>query len=1004
MKKLRIIFVLSVFLVFLAFNPSLAMTYEESVGFAELNFQSNANIVPKYSPDIGSISDSDNITRTNSEGTSQVLMSSWSKAAYNTTTVAGGKYQNTGYDMWLSPTQQLSTVLSLKNLTGGSAVHDAIAKIQGINTTATNDIILEHWITNDNNNLQRATLNPAINVLPVSGTIDEAKAATINILDTSGYAGSTWQEFIDAANVPATYATMKTKLADRIDANMAAASVTSWTRAQSESYADFLVDHIKGSYTAVPANGYPWSGLGYTYDWAASANALDPISWASSIRGTAEYVQLKGANWFQEGAIYSQQSYIYRVKSPVAGDSSTWCNGDFKVTSDLDSLWTGRKFQPNGNSIEVTSTGDIKDGQGILVSSLGYTLNNVGSITMTDNTKKKFSITGSENIVVLFQGDSSDAASQTNTVINSGTIGSSAITTAIQSTGKTSISNSGTIIGNLKFINGDATINATAGTIEGNVATETNSTINLNTVTITGGSAANSATTNGNLNINASEVTVAGTTSVNSGILNIDSDTANFNGTVGVIGANSRLISTGITTFTGAVTVSGGTLSLYGNTSMLSLSAGSTLDMQNGAINTVTSGATTLTDDVNLYIDATGNSSDIFKTTGALTTNGHSFDLRGINLLSAPQNSSFTLSNVVQAGSVAGTLLIDTTQFPSINTPIGTYALSSTGGSILGSLSSFNPQVFRGQVATEAAYANQLTTNNILFDHIGLITQQLLAEEKPNVYANENPLFAPYQYNKKDGGLWYKGYGNIERLQLSQGIDTQNNMWGSLVGGDFPLVKLKNGWSLLPTAYIGYTGAYQTFNGVNMYQNGGQGGIMGTFYKENFISSLLANVGGYGNNMTVNGTTDTTGNWFAGVASKSAYNIALPKDFILQPTMLLSYNAFGPQNWDTNYGSMSMTTNMLNGLNLAPGMNLILNKSSWSVYITTQLMFNIMNGVSGTAGNVDLPTIKMGSTYFQYGIGFTKRLKDRFSFYGQILFSNGVRTGVGFQGGLQWKL
>ena len=216
-------------------------------------------------------------------------------------------------------------------------------------------------------------------------------------------------------------------------------------------------------------------------------------------------------------------------------------------------------------------------------------------------------------------------------------------------------------------------------------------------------------------------------------------------------------------------------------------------------------------------------------------------------------------------------------------------------------------------------------------------------------------------------------------------------------------MELKNGWKFLPTAYIGYTGGHQAYNGTSMYQNGGQGGLMGTFYKGDFLTSLLFNAGGYGNNMSVAGTTDTTGNWFAGVASKTAYNVRLPKDFIMQPNVLVSYNAFGGQNWDSSYGNMSMSSNMLNGLSVAPGLNLILNKETWSVYAVTQLAFNIMNGSSGNAGNVDLPSVGMGTTYFQYGLGFTKRFKDRLSMYGQIIFSNGVRTGVGFQGGLQWK-
>lgn len=1004
MKKIKRTFILSFLLIFLAY-PAFAMTYDESINYAMDNFSSDSKINTFYTPDIGTSADSNNPIRTNSEGTNQILMMSWSNSAYNTSTEAGVKYQNTNYDMWLSPVQQLHSILALKGITSGSSVHDAIAQTQGINTTSGNDIILEHWITRDNDVMQRATLNPAMNALPINGSLT---AADINILSKSGCAD--WTAFLTNASTDEGKAVLANALAPTVKSNMTAAGIT-WTDTQAYNYALFLVKHIKDSFKT---NGYPWSGLGYTYDWAATSNALSS-DWAKSIRGTTEYVQLRGTNYFQVGAIYSEQSYIYRVKNPVAGDSSTWNNGDFKVTGDLNNLWTGRRFQPNGSSIEVTSTGDIKNGEGILVSSLGYTLNNAGSITMSDSTKKKFSITGSEDIVILLQGNSSDASSQTNTIINSGTIGSSAITTAIKATGDTSITNSGTIIGGLSFIDGTATITATGGTISGgNIITTKSSTetISLISAKITGGSAANTISTTGTLNINAADLEVTGATKVNSTIfagtsyiadLNIDTDTATFNNTVEVTGANSRLISTGNTTFNGTVTVSDGTLSLYGVTTMPTLNIGSTLDMQNGIINTVTAATTNMTDDVNIYIDATGNSNDSFNTTGTLTTNAHSFVLQGLNFISAPPNNSFTLNDVIKAGTVSGTLVFDTSQLPTVDTAIGTYTLSSSGGTLFGNLSSYNPQVFRGQVATQAAYANQLTTNNVLFDHIDLVSMQILSEEKPNVYASENPVFAPYQYSKKDGGLWYKAFGNIERLQLSQDINTQNNLWGSLVGADFPLVDLKHGWKLLPTAYVGYTGGYQAYNQVTMYQNGGQGGIMGTFYKGDFITSLLANVGGYGNDMNVGGTKDTTGNWFVGVASKSAYNIKLQRELILQPTMLLSYNAFGGQNWDSAFGSTNMSSNMLNGINLAPGINLILNKDTWSVYATTQLMFNIMNGVSGWAGNVELPTIKMTSTYFQYGVGFVKRFKDRLSLYGQIVFSNGVRTGVGFQGGLQWK-
>lgn len=1003
MKKEKIISVLLFLLIFFVFNPAFSMTYEESINYAMDNFSTNSKIDNFYTSDIGTLSDSDNITKTS--GT-KILTTNWSKSWRNYDTYAGEIKTNSGYNMWLAPAQQQPELLYSKGITSGSTVHNGLAQAIGLNSTSTNDIVLEIWATRDNAVMQRATLNPAINTLPINGSLT---AANINILSNSGCAD--WATFLATDST-----TLANALAPVVKSNMAASGVT-WTDAQSSTYANFIVGQVKWAYGSTPiTNGAPWSGLGYTYNWGASANALDSSNWGNSIRGLSEYIVLDSTNEFEVGAIYSEQSYIYRVKSPIAGDSSTWNNGDFKVTNLLNSLWTGRKFQPNGNSIEVTSTGDIKDGEGILVSSLGYTLNNSGSIS-SDSTKKKFGITGSEDIAVLFQGASSDASSQTNTVINSGTIGSSSVTTAIKATGDTSITNSGTITGGLSFVDGTGTITATAGTISGgNITTTTsgNNAISLNNATITGsilaGSTPNSSSNIGTLNIHADDVTVGGTTQIASdssysSTLNIDSNTANFNDSVNVTGANSRLISSGTTIFNNPVSVSGGVLSLYGTSTMPSLSIGSTLDMQNGTINTVTSNTTTLNDDVNLYLDATENSNDSFSTTGVLTTNGHIFDLKGINLLSTPQNSSFTLSDVIKAGAGSDPISISTAQSPTISTAIGTYTLSSSGGSLLANLSSLNHETYRGQVASIANYATQLYINNILFDHINLVNQSdLISKNTANKYASLMPQFAPYQYTEKDGAIWFKPYGNFEKINTNQGFNFRNNSFGALVGIDMPQKSLRHGWKFLPTFYTAYNQGTQNYTNVSQDQNGGQGGVMGTFSKGNFINSFLAYAGGYGNRMKVASYTDTTNNWFAGGASKTAYNIKTPWDMYIQPNFLLSYNAFGKQNWQSDYGSIAMTAGLLNGLNVAPGVNLIWNKETFSVYLTNQLVFNTLGGTNGQAGNIPIPGLKMGGTYFEYGIGVKKNIKDRLSLYIQGTARGGVRTGGAVQGGIEWML
>lgn len=339
-----------------------------------------------------------------------------------------------------------------------------------------------------------------------------------------------------------------------------------------------------------------------------------------------------------------------------------------------------------------------------------------------------------------------------------------------------------------------------------------------------------------------------------------------------------------------------------------------------------------------------------------------------------------------------------------IFTPIGYYNLQSAGGGYYTSnMARYNPQVFRGQVATLATYNNQLVIDDMLLNHVTLDSERLLAQSKnANIYASTLPQFAPYQYKKEDGGLWYKSYVNFENLSLTQGLKVGNNSYGSLVGADFPVIKLKHGWRLMPTAYIGYNGAHQTFNGVRMYQNGGQGGLMGTFMKDNFIGSVVAYGGGYNNEMSVAGNTDRAGNWFAGTAAKLAYNFHPTKHFTIQPTAFMSYNIFGRQNWGTDFGSMSMNSGLLNGINVAPGMNFIYAKETWSVYATFQYMYNINEQVGGRAGNVDLASVKMEHGYIQYGLGVTKTWKDRLNSFFQIVFRNGGRTGVGFQLGLNY--
>lgn len=351
---------------------------------------------------------------------------------------------------------------------------------------------------------------------------------------------------------------------------------------------------------------------------------------------------------------------------------------------------------------------------------------------------------------------------------------------------------------------------------------------------------------------------------------------------------------------------------------------------------------------------------------------------------------------------------IETTDATSFS-PIGWYQLNKGAGKANYTLDlvKFNPQVFRGQVATVAQWMNQLAIDDMLFTH-SMVLPSFKEEDggkMANNYASTDPLFAPYQYSRKDGGIWYKTYGTFEHLQMNNGLKhVGNNAYGALIGADLGLKDLKNGWKFMPTAYVGYNGAHQYWSDVSQYQNGGQAGFLGTWYKDNFILGAMAYGGVYGNSMDVYGHTDETFNYFAGTAAKASYNIRVHRDFVIQPNLMAAYNYFGQQNWHSNFGQMGMMSGMLHGVNIAPGVNFIWEKETFSAYLTLQYMYNVNGASGGRAGNVRLPQVEMERGYIQYGIGFTKKFTDRASGYFQAVLRNVGRTGVGLQAGFLFRL
>ncbi len=417
------------------------------------------------------------------------------------------------------------------------------------------------------------------------------------------------------------------------------------------------------------------------------------------------------------------------------------------------------------------------------------------------------------------------------------------------------------------------------------------------------------------------------------------------------------------------------------------------------------SGTNNFTIDVSISNGGTTGVSDNFYAPLFENAGGGILNVSGINMMGTPTAKVIPL-DVFSYGQNDP---VDFSQsVGKIKTPVYTYDFVANygqpGGTYALLRSSIVPDAPRGQIATLAMYNSQLGVINTLFDHVYVDSPDFVAMGMQNKYAySGSGHFAPYQFSENDGGLWTKGYASFETLSMTQGFNINNNLYGSIVGADFPPIRMKKGWKFLPTVFMAYNGGHQTYDGISMYQNGGQGGFMGTFFKKDFISSFLAYAGGYYNEMKGIGYNDDTGNWFAGTAVKAAYNFRPSRHIILQPSTFVSYNAFGEQNWHSDLGPLSMNSDMLNGINVAPGLNIIYARETWTAYITTLYTWNINDHIGGQAGPESLPSISMRHGWIEYGVGGTKNFKDRWIAWFQTTIRNGGRTGIALQLGLTWK-
>ncbi len=335
------------------------------------------------------------------------------------------------------------------------------------------------------------------------------------------------------------------------------------------------------------------------------------------------------------------------------------------------------------------------------------------------------------------------------------------------------------------------------------------------------------------------------------------------------------------------------------------------------------------------------------------------------------------------------------------------FGLSKAGNGYDG----FNPAVVAAPVAAQfGGYLSQLNSYDEAFRNLDM--KMLMTREERQAYKMANryasvvqpKVFSPTYLPEKENAGWFRPYTSFEKVNLDNGPDVENTMYGTYVGGDSSIKELANGWDFQYSAYAGYNGSHQNYNGNSIYQNGGTLGATGIFYKDSFFTALTANVGASVADVSTMYGSENFPMLMAGVASKTGYNWELAKGkFIIQPSYLMSYTFVNTFDYK-NAAGVNISSDPLHAINIAPGLKFIGNlKNGWQPYISMRMVWNIMDKTHFHANDVALPQMSV-KPYFQYGVGIQKRWGDRFTGFGQVMLRNGGRNGVALSAGFRWAL
>lgn len=444
---------------------------------------------------------------------------------------------------------------------------------------------------------------------------------------------------------------------------------------------------------------------------------------------------------------------------------------------------------------------------------------------------------------------------------------------------------------------------------------------------------------------------------------------------------------------------------------------GGTLDLVNGAANTIALADFNVHQNSNLMLDVDlANATMDRISTPATTVNGN-LNITKLNLISDATGDETTINFTNDANLKDKVQYVGEKEGLVAKSPIyrynvdykadnGDFSFTRKGG-----YEGFNPAVYGSAVAMQGLYYTQLNNYNIALANVDQTMLKTKAQRNAEKYGNkyaydgdETQVFSPLYVQEKNAGAWFKPYVSTERVNLKDGPDVDNTMYGALFGGDSDVITV-GGWDTQYSVYAGYNGSHQAFDGNEIYQNGGVLGLTATAYKGNFFTALTANVGMHGANIKTDVGNNDLNTLTTGVASKTGYNWELADGkFIIQPSWMMSYTFINPFDDYTLGNGVRIKNDSLHALQLAPGLKFIGNTANgWQPYLGAQMVWNIVDDTKVKANEVNLPETST-KAYVEYGLGVQKSAGERFTGFGQAMVRNGGRTGVVFTLGGRWAI